>query len=352
MAIVTGTVKARVITSLLAMIGFAVSTTTSGLSQEKKELLPINYAGPTSGYYHVYVAAELGLFQKYGLEPHFIWMTSGAPLLAALKSKSVDIVSVGGAPTVFALDQQIPLKVLFWELDNSQGEGLVVAKDSKITSWRDIGVAKAIGGATGTCAQLNLAVIAKKLDITFKSLNIINIAPPLFANAFSSGSIDAGLSWAPHSLNLSNMGYRVVSWDPDYGGVCPSIVAARTDFVQKHPDVPVKLAKIQAEARAAIEKDPMLAIKSLMKTMSLSEEIAKAFYDRHCCSKMPTFAQQLSSDTPWSMVHPEGGLAKQLHTSSQLLFEVGTLRAPLSWEVIRDAIDPSYLRKAVAELGK
>lgn len=335
---------------LLMLIALAgVETTVGVFAEDKKPPIPINYGGPTSGYYHVYVADKLGLFQKYGLEPHFFWMTSGTPLLAALKSKSIDVVSVG-SPIVFALDQRIPMKIIFWELDNSQGEGLVVAKDSKLLTWRDINKAKAIGAATGTCAQANLALIAKQLNIGYKSLNVINLPPPLFRNAFSSGSIDAGLGWAPHSLTLQAAGYRILAWDPEYGGVCPSVVAARAEFLQQHPDVGVKLAKIQAESRAAIEKDPKLAIQALMATLSISEETAKAFYERHCCERMPTFSQQLSSDGPWSIVNKQGGLAAQLHTTSQMLFEAGTLRAPLSWEAIDDAIDPSYLRKAAADL--
>jgi len=33
-----------------------------------------------------------------------------------------------------------------------------------------------------------------------------------------------------------------------------------------------------------------------MKNLSLSEPVAKAFYERHCCAKTPTFEEQLSPD--------------------------------------------------------
>jgi len=62
--------------------------------------LEINIGGPSAGYYTLYVAQELGLFEKQGLIPKFYWFTSGAPLLAGLKSKSIDVTTTG-LSTVF-----------------------------------------------------------------------------------------------------------------------------------------------------------------------------------------------------------------------------------------------------------
>jgi NitT/TauT family transport system substrate-binding protein len=323
----------------------------SAFSADETKLLPINYGGPTAGYYNVYVAENLGLFKKYGLEPKFYWFTSGQPLLAALRSESLDVISTGSA-IVFALEQNIPMKIIAWEIDNAQGEALIAAKDSKLSSWKDLPKAKAIGASSGTCAQVNVAQIAKKLGVKYRSLNVINIAPPLYRNAFESGSIDAAVGWAPHSLVLAAAGYKVLNWDPDYGGVCPSVVGGRPEFFKKHPDVGMKLALIQAEARAEIEKNPQLAIDSLMKVLSISEPIAKTFYERHCCGKMPTFQQQLAEDTPWSLTAKRAGLAGQIHLTSEMLYESGTSRAPLSWEAVEQAIDPTYLRQAVDKMLK
>jgi len=306
--------------------------------------LEINIGGPSAGYYTLYVAQELGLFEKQGLTPKFYWFTSGAPLLAGLKSKSIDVTTTG-LSTVFALEQGIPLKILYWEMDHGAGDGFVVPKDSPIKSYKDIGKAKAIAAATGTCAQVNLAVVAKTAGLKVADMNVINIAPPLYENAFKGGSIDAAFSWAPYSIILGNAGYKVVNWDADYGGVCPSTTSVRADFLEQHPDVGVKLALINQEVRDIIAKNPELAIKSLMKNLSLSEPVAKAFYERHCCSKTPTFEEQLSLDGPYSLTSKSGGLAGQLFLAGQMLYETGTLRSPVSLETINNAIDPSFIRR-------
>ena len=211
-------------------------------------------------------------------------------------------------------------------MDNGAGDAFVVPNDSPIKSYNDLGKAKAIGAATGTCAQVNLGVVAKKVGLKISDLNVINIAPPLYENAFKGGSIDAAFGWAPYSLMLAADGYRVVNWDADYGGVCPSTTAVRTDFLEAHPDSGYKLALVNQEVREMISKNPELAIKSLMANLSLSEPLAKSFYERH--AKLPTFEEQLSHDSPYSLTSRNGGLARQLFIAGEMFYETGTIRSP------------------------
>jgi len=175
----------------------------------------------------------------------------------------------------------------------------------------------------------------------------VNIAPPLYANAFASGSIQAGIAWSPYSLALVEQGYKVVNWDPDYtpdNGICPGLTAVRADFLAKHPELGIRLAQVNAMARDAIAKNPQLAIDALSKYLSISKAVAKASYERECCERLPTFAEQLDAGSPYSLTSPDGGLAKKLFRASQELADAGTIPAPLSWEVIREAVDPSAIR--------
>jgi NitT/TauT family transport system substrate-binding protein len=327
-----------------------------GQAQDKAKpaaLLKFNYGAPTANYFALYVAKDLGLFQQHGLDPQFYWFQSGAPLLAGLKSESLDVITTGLA-TVFALGQNIPLKLLFWELDHASSEGLVVHPKSGIESYRDIGKANAIGAPSGTCAQIALALLARKAGVEFKRLNVINIAPPLYANAFLRRSLDAGIAWSPYAQALEESGYRIVNYDPDYtpeNGICPGLTGARPKFLKAHPEVGLKLVQIRAKAMEAISKNPQLAIDALVKYLSISPAVAKAAYERECCSRMPSLEQQLDPNSPYSMTSKDGGLAKKLYIASQMLHEAGSIPAPLSWQAIQEAIDPSYLRRFV-EGGK
>ncbi len=334
-----------VVSALLSLV-FAVGTAVAQTPSAQKDLIKINIGGPSAGYFLTYVAYDHGIYQKHGLDPKIHWFTSGAPLLAALKSGSIDQVVTGFA-YVFALGQKIPLKIISWEIDNAQGEGLMVSETSGITDFRQLLKAKKIGATAGTCSQGSLLQMAKKANIDFSKLNIVNIAPPLFANAFTGGAIDAAVGWAPWTLNIP-AGVKVIAWDTEYGGVCPSVNALRPEYIEKNPTVPIKLLAVQAEVREMIAKNPQLAIDALQRHLQVSPAIAKAFYDKHCCGNLPTYEQQLDPNSQWSLVSKSGGLAGQTLLASQLLAELSTIPAALSLEQINTAIDAGPMRQFMA----
>jgi NitT/TauT family transport system substrate-binding protein len=327
----------------VALAAIAVTPVAEADDSGHQKLVTVTFGGPSAGYWNAYLANELGLYQKHGIDPKFYWFTSGAPLLAGLKSGSIDVV-VTGLATVFALGQHIPLKIIFWELDHSQGEGLMVTASSGIKSYKDIAKAKAIGVQPGTCSQVALGLIAQKAGIQYSQLNTINLAPPLFANAFTGKSIDAATGWGPWTF-LQPPDVKVVSWDPEYGGVCPSVEGIRPDFIKAHPDIGLKLLQVNQEARKLVEQNPKLAVNALQRYLKIPESAAKQFYERHCCNKLPTVAEQLDPQNPYSMVAKRGGLAKQLYIAAEVLHETGTIPVALTWEQIDDAVDPSVLRQ-------
>jgi NitT/TauT family transport system substrate-binding protein len=324
----------------------------SGHAQSPAAPIEFNYGYPTVDHVNIYVAQDLGLFEKAGLKPKFFTFQSGAPLLAALKSESLDVVTAG-LGLAFALGQNIPLKIIYWNSNDATGEGLVVGDKSEIKTYQDIGKAQKIGAASGTCAQVALSLLAKKVGVDYAKLNVVNIPAPLFRNSFMSGSIDAGIAWAPYSLMLDAEGYRVVNWDPDYtplGGICPRMTAVRPAFLKNHPEIGAKLLEVDAMASAEVAKNPKLAIDAIAKRLSLPEPVAKATFER-VYSQRPTFAQQLDPGSPYSMTSKEGGLAGKLLLATQVLYETKSIPAQLPLSVIQESIDPGHLERYAASHG-
>lgn len=334
---------AHAVTLLLALLAAGDVPAQGGAAP-----LEFNYGYPTADHVNLYVAQDLGLFEKVGLKPKFFTFQSGAPLLAALKSESLDVVTTG-LGLAFAMGQNIPVKILFWVANDGTGEGLVVDAKSGIESYRDIAKAQKIGAASGTCAQVALYLLAKKVGIDYAKLNVVNIPAPLFRNSFKSNSIDAGIAWSPYSIMLDAEGYRVVSWDTDYtpfGGVCPRTTSARPGFLKRHPEIGVKLVQVDAMAAEAIVRNPQLAIDALVKRLGLSPEVAKGTYER-VYLKRPTIAQQLDPASPYSMTSKDGGLAAQLQLALQVLYETKSIPQPVPMSVIQDAVDASHLKEYV-----
>ncbi len=310
--------------------------------------LEFNYGYTTADHVNLYVAQDLGLFEKAGLKPKFYTFQSGAPMLAAIKSDSIDVVTTG-LGLAFALGQKIPVTMLFWNSNDSTGEGLVVDAKSGIKSFQDIGKAQKIGAASGTCAQVALYLMAKKVNLDYAKLNIVNIPAPLFRNSFLSNSIDAGIAWSPYSVMLDAEGYKVVSWDTEYtppGGLCPRTTAARPAFLKSHPEIGVKLLQVDAMASDAVAKNPQLGIDAIAKRLSLSPEVAKATFER-VYMKRPTYAQQLDPASPYSMTSKDGGLAGKYQLATQVLYETKSIPEQVPMGTIQDAIDPTSLKKYV-----
>src|ERR1700730_13455881 len=180
--------------TLLALTLSAAVSTSAALAQSAAAPLEFNYGYTTADHVNLYVAQDLGLFEKGGLNAKFQPFPSGAPLLAALKSESLDVVTAG-LGFAFALGQKIPVTMIFWNSNDSTGEGLVVDAKSSIKSFQDIGKAKKIGAASGTCAQVALYLMGKKVGIDYGKLDVVNIPAPLLRNSFMSNSIDAGIAW-------------------------------------------------------------------------------------------------------------------------------------------------------------
>jgi NitT/TauT family transport system substrate-binding protein len=316
--------------------------------------LEFNYGIPSADHATVFVAQDLDLFAKVGLKPKFFYFQSGAPLLAGLKSESLDVVTAGLALT-FAIGQKIPLKFIFWEANNAAGEGLVVDPKSGVKSYKDIAKAKKIGAASGTCAQVSLYLMAKKVGVDYGSLDVVNIPAPLFRNSFLSGSIDAGVAWPPYSLQLKAEGFPIVSFDEDYtpaGGACPGLTAVRPAFLKQHPEIGVKLVQVEALAREAMAKNPQVGIDAFVKHLSVSPEVAKATLERECCGRVPSFADQLDPQSPYSMTSKEGGLAGKLQLASDVLYTTKAIPERIPLAAIQDAIDPTYIREYMKMSGK
>ena len=341
--------------AVAAFTGMALLSSAAVAQPKAEALLEFNYGIPNANHASVFVAQDLGLFEKAGLKPKFFIFQSGAPLLAGLKSESLDVVTAGLA-LALALGQNIPLKFIFWEANSAVSEGLVVDPKSGIKSFRDLAKARKIGAATGTCAQVALYMMAKKVGIEYSKLDIVNIPAPLFRNSFMSSSIDAGVAWPPFSLQLQSEGYPVVSFDGEYtppGGLCPGLTAARPAYLKQHPEIGLKLVQVEAMAREAIAKNPQVAIDAYIKRQQLAPEVAKAVVERECCDRgIPSFALQLDPKSPYSLTAKEGGLSEKLYIAMEALHAMKAIPEKIPLSVIQEAVDPTYLREYVKTTGK
>lgn len=337
---------ARIMLAAFAILSLGLASAPALAQSTPKKLIPINIGLPITNYWPAYVARDLKIFEQVGLEPKFYSFTTGAPLIAAMKSGSIDVAWTGLA-TLFMLGQNIPLTFILVPIDSSSQMGFVVNPKSGISSWRDIGKSKNIGAPTSTCSEVSLVLAAKAAGVPRSSLHVSNLAPNLLLTALNNGDIDSAFIWGPWTFQLRDAGYKIVSYDKDFeinGGVCATTVAVRPAFLAANPSVGCRLIKAHALSLAAGRKDPALAARTMKTAMNLSDAVAKETYET---LGIPTIESQLDPNSPWSLTNKDGGLAEKLFVAGQALYETKTFTKPLSKELIQKSVDPKYIKEFV-----
>lgn len=315
----------------------------SPLVAASSEPIPIRIGLPITNYWPAYIARDLKLFEKVGLKPEFYGFQTGAPLIAAMKSGSIDVAWTGLA-TLFMLGQDIPLKFILVPLDSSSQMAFVVNPATGIQSYRDIGKAKNIGAPTATCSEVSLVLAAKAAGVDRAALKTSNLAPNLLLGALKNGQIDSAFIWGPWNISMRQAGFKIVNYDKDFeinGGVCATAVAVRPAFLDAHPSVGCKLIKAHALSLEAAKKDPAHAIRTMEDTFNIPYDQAKETYETLL---IPSIASQLEPNSPWSLSNKNGGLAEKLKVAADALYEAKAFAQPLSKDVITNSVEPKYIQ--------
>lgn len=331
----------KIIAAALAT-AFAVAPVAHA-QETKKDLIPINIGLPISNYWPAYIARDLGLFEKAGLDPKFYMFQSGAPLIAGMKSGSLDIAWTGLA-TLFMLGQRIPLKFVLVPLDSSSQMAYVVNPKSGIESYKDIGKSKNIAAPTATCAEVSMVMAAKRAGLDLKSIKSSNLAPNLIQKALDDGQVDSTFMWGPWNMQWRNAGYKIVNHDKDYmdnGGVCATTVAIRPTYLEQNPTVGCRLIQVHAWALEAARKDPDHAIRTMQEAFNISPELAKETYETLI---IPTIESQVEADSPWSLSNKSAGLTEKLYQAGQALLEAKSIHVNIDRNTISESVDDTYLR--------
>ncbi len=328
-----------------ALAAVALALPASAPAQDK---IPINIGLPLSNYWPAYVARDLKIYEQVGLEPKYYNFTTGAPLIAGIKSGSLDVAWTGLA-TLFMLGQGIPLKFILVPIDHSSQMGLVVNPSAGINSWKDIAKAKAIGAPTATCAEVSTILAAKAAGIPRSSLKVSNLAPNLLQGAMQDNQIDAAFIWGPWPFVIRDAGAgKIIAWDKDFmpqGGVCLVTIAVRPEFLEKHPQAGCRLVKAHALALQEARKNPELAMKTVQTALGISPAVARESYET---LEIPPVEAQLDPKSPWSLTNKEGGLAQKLFVAGEALYETKAFQQPLTRDQIWNSIDARYIKEYLA----
>jgi NitT/TauT family transport system substrate-binding protein len=99
---------------ILTFVGLSLLTSIATLGAQDKKLdsFTISYASVSGTRAPLWIAKDLGLFEKYGLEGNLVYIASGVTSVNALLGGSVDIIAASGSSAVGAAARGAPIVII------------------------------------------------------------------------------------------------------------------------------------------------------------------------------------------------------------------------------------------------
>jgi taurine transport system substrate-binding protein len=136
---------------------------------------------------------------------------SGADVVQAFGSGSIDIAQMGSSPSVKAVSAPLDLDVKIVWIHDVIGEAeSLVSRDSSVTSIKDLR-GKNIATPFGSTSHFSLLSALDQAGMSAGDVNLINLDPDKMAAAWTRGEIDAAWVWDPVLSTLKADGGTVVT---------------------------------------------------------------------------------------------------------------------------------------------
>lgn len=220
------------------------------------ETIRIAYV-PIMKFAPLYVAAERGLFEKYGLEAEIETVSSGTEAIAFLAEGQID---VGGIAIVTSLwngwNQGLEIRIIapggLEPLENSPTQ-LIVRSDliesGEVETLEDLeGLTVGIAGGPGSGGEYLLAKALEPADLTIFDVEMVNISNADMPLAFANGALDAAIVGSPFADQIIAEGDGVTFATDFTPGLMTVAFVGSSQFITERPEVALRFVLALTEA--------------------------------------------------------------------------------------------------------
>lgn len=177
------------ITAVMILAGCAQSSTT-------QKVIRVGYQkGDEFNITKIYGNLENKL-KKEGYTVEWKEFQQGSDLMEALRSGSIDYARTGNTPPVVAQASGTDIVYVGVGKSKNLGSGILVKKNSAITSLADL-KGKKIAFSKGSSSQYLVVKALKKAGLTLKDVHVVYLQPADARVAFQKGTIDVWAVWDP-----------------------------------------------------------------------------------------------------------------------------------------------------------
>lgn len=197
---------------------------------------------------------------------------TGADVIAAISSGSIDIGNIGSSPLAAAATKNVPLEVFLITSEIGEAESLIAKNSSNIKTPKDL-IGKKIAVPFVSTTHFSLLAALKHWEIDVSQVDIINLRPPEISAAWERGDIDATYVWEPTLSKAKTSGHVLVSSKQvaEWGSATYDLWVVSKDFAQKNPEFLRQFVKVSTDATGKYSQDP----KAFVSNQSNLQKIAR-----------------------------------------------------------------------------
>jgi taurine transport system substrate-binding protein len=296
-----------------------------------------------------YAQATGAVEKATGYKVTYRKLASGADVIRALASGSVQLGEAGSSPIAAGLSQGVDIS-LFWILDNiNDAEALVARDGSGVTSVAGL-KGKTIGVPYVSTSHFHTLVALEHAGVNPADVKIVNLRPPEVAAAWQRGDIDATYIWDPVLAQVKKNGKVLIT----SGQVAKETGKATFDgfvvdrrFAKDNADFVAKFVKVLAATDADYSAHRAAWTATSPQVEAVAKESGANAPDVPASLALyafPTPAEQASN--VWLGGGAQSGAAKSLLATATFLKGQGTIQNVLPDYSV--GVDPQYVQRAAA----
>ncbi len=218
-----------------------------------------------------WIAHDLKLFEKYGLDSEIVYVGGSRPIQAMLGG-SIDVSQVGGAAAVSAIAQGAEVAILgtvFTRLT------FAIHASPQIKQISDLkGKTIAAGAIGGNSYFAGVLFVSKMGWVPNRDVGVMTVggSPEVLA-ALLQGKVPAGVLTPPSSTMAARMGYREIFdlASLDFPFPVISVVATRK-YIEANPDTILNILRATAEAIYLYKTRPDLTLPVVARFMRVPKD--------------------------------------------------------------------------------
>ena len=195
----------------------------------------------------LFVADAQGKYAKNGINTKLVQFNNGGDLMTAMASGDVDVGYVGITPVLSSIEKGVPVKVI--SAAQTEGSGIVVAKNSEINSVSDLAGKKIATPGEASIQHMLLSYYLKQNGMSINDLKVSAMKVPSMNDAIKTNNIDGMITFEPYVSIAEQNGARVLV---DSADILPNhpccVVVASNKFIKDHPNETSTIVEIHKNA--------------------------------------------------------------------------------------------------------